>query len=899
MSQAPTQREKLRHAPRPVVTFDDRLWPVIAALVLLAGIGAAIIVTRANFDDPRLWTNGWTWLGSLAVLTLLLIGGVSRLDPSRRGLQLAAVLSLIFHILLFMSLNQQRLIALAEFRSPLKPLPEPIEPYRAPDYHIRAPEDPIEEHEKPVATRLPEEEPAELDRHEKQRLEEQPPASRPTSLEGTEPEVQPHAVPLRQVEEAAPRLAEFSSEMSRTEPRPVELAEPEPVPRPRQELAEELDSPAPAETAPARRKLPRETPELTPSAEPVANSPLSPADAARLSRPRMEQPPSVANQSSLPGRLSGRSQQAPQLKAPQIAVVPRAQFGVDEPLDEPQPLVKVPVRSGTGNRLPSELGTVRDTSEQSVSVGQAETRVARSTSEVTPSLAATSGPRRLQSPGRAAPAPALSPAGSASILQKSSATPAPSLGAARASEAIAGGGASGSESPAAPRAASPVLKPSRSKTAANLPVRIAAPEGTGGVAAEFTPQVGTPTRRARQKSQIVVGAARLLARRSGGPPVIDGRTREPAKAFARRGGRVQNRDSASGEPSEQTEAAIELGLVFLARHQAPDGSWNLHFAPQGDDNPDEPPAFRAETAATGLALLSFLGAGYDHYGGRYADVVQRALDYLIENQQPGGDLYRPEDDESNKSGRLYSHGIAAIALCEAYGMTGDRALGGPAQKAIDFIVAAQDPTRGGWRYIPGSGADTSVGGWQLMALKSGELAGLNVPRAAYEKVRRWLDRAQGAGSRYVYNPAAPDTPEQRHGRLPTQAMTAVGLLMRLYTGLNRNDAHMTEGAEYLLGRLPKNGTANQPARDTYYWYYATQVMFHMRGKYWRAWNDRLHPLLVTEQIQTGPLAGSWDPRRPVPDRWGPHAGRIYVTTLNLLSLEVYYRHLPLYESTAK
>jgi hypothetical protein len=73
----------------------------------------------------------------------------------------------------------------------------------------------------------------------------------------------------------------------------------------------------------------------------------------------------------------------------------------------------------------------------------------------------------------------------------------------------------------------------------------------------------------------------------------------------------------------------------------------------------------------------------------------------------------------------------------------------------------------------------------------------------------------------------------------------------------------------------------------------------MRGKYWQAWNSRLHPLLVGEQIQTGALAGSWHPREPVADRWGPHGGRIYVTTLNLLSLEVHYRHLPLYESTAK
>jgi hypothetical protein len=88
-------------------------------------------------------------------------------------------------------------------------------------------------------------------------------------------------------------------------------------------------------------------------------------------------------------------------------------------------------------------------------------------------------------------------------------------------------------------------------------------------------------------------------------------------------------------------------------------------------------------------------------------------------------------------------------------------------------------------------------------------------------------------------------------------------------------------------------------RDTYYWYYATQVMFHVGGERWKRWNDKLHPLLVSSQIRTGPMAGSWDPNNPLPDRWAPHAGRLYVTTLNLLSLEVYYRHLPLYVETAK
>ncbi|MCA9223640.1 MAG: hypothetical protein KDA71_25190, partial [Planctomycetales bacterium] len=70
-------------------------------------------------------------------------------------------------------------------------------------------------------------------------------------------------------------------------------------------------------------------------------------------------------------------------------------------------------------------------------------------------------------------------------------------------------------------------------------------------------------------------------------------------------------------------------------------------------------------------------------------------------------------------------------------------------------------------------------------------------------------------------------------------------------------------------------------------------------RHWDEWNSMIHPLLVDSQIKEGELTGSWDPDRPLPDRWGPTAGRHYVTTLNLLTLQVYYRHLPLYVETAK
>ena len=60
----------------------------------------------------------------------------------------------------------------------------------------------------------------------------------------------------------------------------------------------------------------------------------------------------------------------------------------------------------------------------------------------------------------------------------------------------------------------------------------------------------------------------------------------------------------------------------------------------------------------------------------------------------------------------------------------------------------------------------------------------------------------------------------------------------------------------------------------------------------------LQPLVLASQVTEGPLAGSWDPQQPVPDRWGYWGGRLYLTSMHLLMLEVYYRHLPIYQNLA-
>ncbi len=395
----------------------------------------------------------------------------------------------------------------------------------------------------------------------------------------------------------------------------------------------------------------------------------------------------------------------------------------------------------------------------------------------------------------------------------------------------------------------------------------------------------------------LIGAKRMPRLSSASPTPNAPSIPIPVPAFQQRMSRNDGTDDAAdlGKLGPATEAAIERGLEFLAKHQRSDGSWQL------EDFGDRP-RLRSHTAATALSLLAFQGAGYSHRQYHYAPVCKSALEFLLAHQQPDGDLYIPMDEASNANARFYSHSIASLALCEAFGMTQDEALREPAQRAVQFMVKTQDPVGGGWRYLPGVESDTSVSGWYMMALKSAELSGLEVPKSTFDNIKGWLDKAQASPEErhlYRYNPLAPDSPMTRHGRIPNPTMTGVGLLMRLYLGWRRNTPEMIRGADYLLENLPAEGTQLDPKRDTYYWYYATQVLFHMGSERWKRWNGELYPLLIRSQQLDGDQVGSWDPSGPIPDRWGPFAGRLYVTTLNLLSLEVYYRHLPIYEDTAR
>jgi hypothetical protein len=329
--------------------------------------------------------------------------------------------------------------------------------------------------------------------------------------------------------------------------------------------------------------------------------------------------------------------------------------------------------------------------------------------------------------------------------------------------------------------------------------------------------------------------------------------------------------------SEATERAVNQALQWLAAHQSEDGRW----ASAGfDDDCGEcggKGRFETDIATTGLALLCFLGADHTHVkDGPYRDRVSRALNWMLTQIKADGDLRGSET--------MYSHGIATIALSEALGMTHDDRLEEPVRRAIAFIVGARnrDTDAGGWRYEPGQMGDTSVLGWQVMAMISGRRAGIEVDDAALRAARNWIDHvslAQRPG-RYAYQP----------GQRFTPSMTAEGLFVLQLIGVSREEPRMSGSVEYVLEHPPH--WDDRP--NTYYWYYATLALFQHQGDAWTRWNDALKQVLLAHQRTSGPAAGSWDPH----DNWSRIGGRVYQTALCTLCLEVYYRYLPMYAATS-
>jgi prenyltransferase beta subunit len=289
---------------------------------------------------------------------------------------------------------------------------------------------------------------------------------------------------------------------------------------------------------------------------------------------------------------------------------------------------------------------------------------------------------------------------------------------------------------------------------------------------------------------------------------------------------------------------------------------------------------------TGLALLAFAGAGLTHARGMYRSTVGKGLDWLRANQKPDGHFPWHSFDEQ---------GIAALALCEFYGLTADRNLRVMAKRAIDYIVSVQ-PEHGGFGRqgaVPKEEGDMLVTGWQILAMKSAMLVELDVLPRAIERSLVFLKNTNRGNVASADRVGSKDV---------SPTATAIGTACRAL--LNHDDEYDIEivaGAKWLLEYEKRVGSAGQGqhrlAGDLSYSYFGALAMCEVQGDYWRQWREFSWDPLERAQSQaavddTGrPIRGSWN---PAIDCRGKEGGRVYTTAMAILVLEIWPRFPRLY-----
>jgi hypothetical protein len=373
-----------------------------------------------------------------------------------------------------------------------------------------------------------------------------------------------------------------------------------------------------------------------------------------------------------------------------------------------------------------------------------------------------------------------------------------------------------------------------------------------------------------------------------------------AGMFGNRNGGGKRRALAKGGGSRASESAVDAALRWFKRHQSPNGMWDVEkYHVNCTETPKCEPGKNheksdAHIACTGYAILCFLGAGYDHKTpNKYKATVEKGLEYLRSVQSADGEL----------GPRNYEHAVATMAIAEAYAMTNDPDLKGPAQKGINIIMDRQ--ARGGdgkdeynllgWNYVKGNPDrnDSSVTGWCVMALKSGLAGGLNVG-SSMEGSKKWLEGAwkacnpdwQKLTDPYTAKSKFPYTWDATTGAVSDgQNRYPLGALCAVFLGHHAGDIML----DSMLNSIMEEQFVTSYPTNTYYMYYNTLAVFQAGGERWAKWNNTVRDVMVNAQRKgDGCFDGSWDFEGT--KFHGHETGRVLSTAYVCLSLEVYYRY---------
>jgi hypothetical protein len=327
--------------------------------------------------------------------------------------------------------------------------------------------------------------------------------------------------------------------------------------------------------------------------------------------------------------------------------------------------------------------------------------------------------------------------------------------------------------------------------------------------------------------------------------------------------------SAQEPEKNEVSAAVDQGVAYLVQQAREDGSISRQA--------------RHSTAMTSLSIMALTAVGHQPTDNTpQGKLLRNALEFVLGEERQTKEGYFGKADNS----RMYGHGITALMLCEMLGMGVDEAqdkkIRECAERALNLILQSQsvrkhnDKYKGGWRYEPNSNdADLSVTVWQVMALRAGKAAGINVPTSAIDQAVAYLERSfkeqgQGMGG-FGYEP----------GQGPGYATTSAGLLAMQVCGKYEHE-QVASAAQYLREKKLN--------REEKWFYYGTY--YYSIGMYQAAEDDEQRELAAAqvwkELSESQNKDGSWTGKSQESDQ-------IYATSLAILALSVQYHYLPIYQ----
>jgi hypothetical protein len=352
-------------------------------------------------------------------------------------------------------------------------------------------------------------------------------------------------------------------------------------------------------------------------------------------------------------------------------------------------------------------------------------------------------------------------------------------------------------------------------------------------------------------------------------------------------GKEPDLSALSTQEWKKVERCIDLGLSWLRSQQLANGSF---------PTPD-----CGEPAITSLVIMAFLSRGHSPGEGEYGEMLNRAIDYVLSQQQDDGLLYSgyiPPSYEfkTGSATATYNHAIAGLMLGEVYGMTSgarNKKIKLAIEKALACAWKLQyrhspfEKDKHGLRYyrylnIPNKGeADLSVTAWYIMFYRSAKNANFDVPEEHVQEAVKFVRECYDEKDEwFMYGPYPVD-------KYMTRAMVGAGILSLIISGNATNDEKMIQHAGRFINVFPFDQYA-KPVKAYWHYsiYYCSQATFMMGGEYWRIF----YPVAAKTLCENQSPEGFWEV-----DKRTAYFGNSYSTALAILTLTPPYQMLPIYQ----